>query len=71
MKYRPDGFVLEIKDNGVGFDVAQKQQAATSYSGVGLKSMFNRANLIGANISIKSEFGKGTIILIGLPLQQQ
>ncbi len=71
MKYKPDGFILEIKDNGVGFDVAQKQQAATSYSGVGLKSMFNRAKLIGADISINSEYGKGTIILIELPLQQE
>ena len=70
MKFEPDGFILEIKDNGVGFDLAQKQQAATSYSGVGLKSMFNRAKLIGADISINSESGKGTIILITLPLYQ-
>jgi signal transduction histidine kinase len=71
MKYEPDGFILEIKDNGVGFDVVQKQQAATSYSGVGLKSMFNRAKLIGANISINSEYEEGTIILVELPLQQE
>ncbi len=71
MRFEPDGFTLEIKDNGVGFDLAQKQQAATSYSGVGLKSMFNRAKLIGADISINSESGKGTIILITLPLYQE
>jgi signal transduction histidine kinase len=70
MKFEPEGFTLEIKDNGMGFDVAQKQQAATSYSGVGLKSMFNRAKLIGADISINSESGKGTIILITLPFYQ-
>ena len=68
MNYRTDIFTFEIKDNGVGFNLAQKQQSATSYSGVGLKSMFNRAKLIGADISINSETGKGTIILINLPL---
>ena len=71
MKFEPDTFILEIKDNGVGFDLAQKQHGATSYSGVGLKSMFNRAKLIGADISINSESGKGTIILITLPLYQE
>jgi two-component system, NarL family, sensor kinase len=70
LKYGEDAFTLEIKDNGIGFDLAKKQQSATSYSGVGLKSMFNRAKLIGANISIDSEYGKGTIILIELPLQK-
>jgi len=71
MRFESDGFTLEINDNGVGFDLAQKQQAATSYSGVGLKSMYNRAKLIGADISINSESGKGTIILITLPLYQE
>jgi len=71
LKYREDGFTLEMKDNGVGFNLAQKQQSATSYSGVGLKSMFNRAKLIGANISIDSGYGKGTLLLIELPLQKE
>jgi two-component system, NarL family, sensor kinase len=71
MNYKEDGFVMEIKDNGKGFDLEQKQQSATSYSGVGLKSMFNRAKLIGANMAINSEPGRGTVILIELPLQNE
>jgi two-component system, NarL family, sensor kinase len=71
LKYGEDAFTLEMNDNGIGFDLAKKQQSATSYSGVGLKSMFNRAKLIGANISIDSEYGKGTIILIELPLKKE
>ena len=70
LNYGDDAFTLEIRDNGIGFDLAKKQQSATSYSGVGLKSMFNRAKLIGANITIDSEYGKGTIILVDLPLQK-
>ncbi|TMI85727.1 MAG: sensor histidine kinase, partial [Bacteroidetes bacterium] len=71
LDYSEGAFILEMRDNGIGFDLAKKQQSATSYSGVGLKSMFNRAKLIGAHISINSEYGKGTIILIKLPLQNE
>jgi two-component system, NarL family, sensor kinase len=68
LQYLEDQFILEIKDNGIGFDVSQKQEFATSSSGVGLKNLFSRAKLIGADLSIKSEPGKGTVILIRLPL---
>ncbi len=64
-------FTMEIKDNGAGFNVAEKKQSATSYSGVGLKSMFNRAKLIGADLTMTSEPGQGTTILIELPLQKE
>lgn len=65
-----DTFALEVEDNGSGFNVAEKQQSVSSSRGVGLKSMFNRAQLIGASINISSEAGKGTRILIKLPLHQ-
>lgn len=71
LDYQEDIFSLEMKDNGVGFNIAEKKQSATSYSGVGLKSMYNRAKLIGADISMNSEPGKGTTILIELPLLQE
>ena len=67
--YADSIFTMEIKDDGIGFNVVDKQQSATSYSGVGLKSMFNRAKLIGADISMVSEPDEGTTILIELPLQ--
>jgi two-component system, NarL family, sensor kinase len=71
LQYLDNIFVLEIKDDGVGFDVAEKKQSATSGSGVGLRSLFNRASIIGADISINSEPGNGTSILIELPLQDE
>jgi signal transduction histidine kinase len=70
MQYRADGFLLEIRDDGVGFDVERQQRQATSYSGVGLKSMFNRAKLIGADLTIESGEGGGTLILISLPREK-
>ncbi|MEJ0103060.1 MAG: ATP-binding protein [Bacteroidota bacterium] len=56
-----DIFIMEIEDNGQGFNVEEKKQTA-SISGVGLKSMFNRAQLIGATMDMKSWPGKGTRI---------
>lgn len=67
MIYLEDTFVLEITDNGVGFNVAEKQNSSASGSGVGLKSMFNRAQIIGAEISIDSVPGVGTKAVIKVP----
>ena len=68
LKYLDDMFTLEIEDNGVGFNVEEKQRSASSVSGVGLKSIFNRAQLIGAGITINSKPNQGTVVLIKLPL---
>jgi len=60
-------FVISIQDNGVGFDVeANKKQ--TKETGIGLTNMFNRAKLIGGNINIESEIGKGTRVSLVLPI---
>jgi two-component system, NarL family, sensor kinase len=61
-------FVLTVEDNGVGFDLKQKKESSSSSSGLGLKSMQNRAKLIGADLSIKSEPGRGTIVTVEVPL---
>jgi two-component system, NarL family, sensor kinase len=70
VKFLDDIFVLEIKDNGVGFSVEDKKQSTSSGSGVGLRSLFNRAQIIGAQLTMESEPGKGTNVLIRLPLQE-
>lgn len=35
--------------------------------GVGLKSLFNRAKLVGAELALQSEIGKGTRVTIKIP----
>lgn len=52
-----------ILDNGRGFQV---QAAGTR--GAGLNNMAKRASMIGADLTVKSEPGKGTLISIVLPL---
>ena len=70
LNYSDDTFVLEMEDNGAGFNTVEKQNSASSSKGVGLKSMFNRAQLIGADIIINSEAGKGTRVTVSLPSPQ-
>jgi len=59
----PDGTILEIADDGVGFD---PDQAATARHH-GLTNMRVRANAIGGRLEILSDPGLGSRIRLGLP----
>jgi two-component system, NarL family, sensor kinase len=63
-----DNFMMKINDDGVGFDLGQKRESTSGSSGLGLKSMRNRAKLIGAELSIESEPGNGTRVIVNVPL---
>jgi two-component system NarL family sensor kinase len=70
LQYSDHEFVMQIADDGIGFDVQAKKNSALSTAGVGLKSIFNRAKLIGAVLDMQSEPGKGTTVTIRLPLPE-
>ena len=70
LNFQPELFVLEISDDGKGFDVSEKKRASAS-GGVGLKSLYDRAQIIGATLSIDSKPGSGTKSFIRLPLYQR
>jgi PAS domain S-box-containing protein len=53
--------VAEISDDGEGFEV----EAAT---GVGLSSMGERAAIVGGNLEIESEVGRGTTVRLRAPV---
>jgi two-component system, NarL family, sensor kinase len=63
MDYQPEQLTLTVSDNGKGFALEQLQAAQ---KGIGLKSMQNRAALIGAIFSITSPAVGGTTITIQL-----
>jgi two-component system NarL family sensor kinase len=65
IEYQAKQLLLTISDNGVGFDTNNTSPATT---GLGLKSMQNRAHLIGAHLTIQSQPHEGTKIKIELPL---
>ena len=64
MAYQSGLFKLIIRDDGIGFNKDNLQSAQT---GIGLKSMQNRAILIGAVFSIHSSENNGTSISIEIP----
>jgi signal transduction histidine kinase len=61
-------FCCSIEDDGVGFDV---KAVETDYKrrGLGLIGMQERLNAIGGTLSVDSELGRGTKILIRLPTE--
>jgi PAS domain S-box-containing protein len=58
---------LAIEDNGKGFDPVQKKNQV----GLGLDSMQERAYLIGADFSVHSQPGHGTVIEVMAPLSRR
>ncbi len=69
LRYQDDYFEMEMKDNGRGFNINDKLRNSTPGSGVGLRSLYNRASIIGARLKIESQPGIGTSVLIKLPSQ--
>lgn len=53
--------LFQVKDNGIGFDVSESNEILNS---LGLKTLKERAQIIGAQLSIDSTKGKGTTVQI-------
>ncbi|MDG1049259.1 MAG: PAS domain S-box protein [Planctomycetota bacterium] len=58
---------LSVHDDGIGFEISDGR--AESQSGLGLISMEERARLIGADLSIHSTPGEGTMVTLELMLE--
>ena len=58
---------IRIEDNGTGFDVQKQFYRANCRMGMGLSAMQLRCRMIGADLSINSEEGKGTRLAIRVP----
>lgn len=56
--------VLTIRDNGRGFD----PEKVADRHGLGLNGITERARILGGTLSIDSEIGKGTTILVNIPV---
>ncbi len=60
LHHRPQGVRLEISDDGSGFDLAAIRQRA----GLGLRGMEERARQLGAALTVASQPGQGTKIIV-------
>ena len=59
-----DEIVLEIRDDGVGFD----PESSIDRQGLGLASMKERARLVGGELRVESAKGKGTRVVVRVPV---
>lgn len=59
---------VEVKDNGVGFDVEATKASYDQRSSLGLINMDERAREIGGSASLDSKPGKGTSVRVQVPL---
>jgi signal transduction histidine kinase len=64
-KIDQDMIVFKITDDGVGFEVSGKKK------GIGLQNMLSRTNECEGVFDIKSKKGKGTIIMISVPIENK
>jgi len=62
--YKPGEVCFRIKDDGVGFDDRQILES----NSLGLKNITNRVRLLQGTIVFKSEPGKGTQIMLDIPI---
>jgi signal transduction histidine kinase len=59
----PDTLRIEIVDDGIGFTEPRR-------SGIGMRSMTERATEIGGSVSFRSEAGRGTRVSVRLPVNR-
>ena len=61
----------EIEDNGKGFDVAAVEAGYAQRSSLGLLNLHERAMLINGKTVIQSTPGKGTKVIVTIPLREK
>lgn len=66
LEYRPGILIVQIADNGKGFDMTQMKES----KGLGLHNMQIRAKLLGS-IDVTSAADKGTIITLNINMHEQ
>ena len=62
LQFRDDAVSVKLSDNGRGFNLEEAIDSRIRPSHIGLLSMKDRAEMIGAHLDIDSHLGKGTSI---------
>jgi signal transduction histidine kinase len=63
-------FEVIVRDDGIGFNVAEGLRRDISRKSFGLISMQERVAALGGTFTLRSQAGRGTRVLIRLPLRQ-
>ena len=70
VRLKPDGetALLEIEDNGVGFDVAEVQDNYEKRGSLGMVNLYERAEMVHGVLRFESTRGQGTRISVKIPM---
>ena len=63
LDYLQEELSIEITDDGRGFEVSKAQES----NSLGIRNIQNRANLLNAGLSLRSEAGQGTRLELRIP----
>jgi signal transduction histidine kinase len=63
--------MLEIEDDGVGFDTSELDSSYESRSSLGMINMKERTELVNGILRIESTIGKGTFVRAAIPLNNE
>jgi two-component system, NarL family, sensor histidine kinase DegS len=63
-----DRLTVTIKDNGVGFEMEHVMQDPEKWDHFGIRGILERAKLVGGEAKIESRKGRGTTIVVEVPL---
>ena len=69
IEFRDSRVRLSVKDNGNGFDVPQNAGDLAISGKLGLVGMHERTKLLGGSLTLESRQGKGTIVMVEVPVQ--
>ncbi|CAN5675468.1 PAS domain S-box protein [soil metagenome] len=64
-----ESVILIIEDNGAGFVVHKDAAPDNSRQKLGLVGMRERAHIVGGEVEIESELGKGTTVFVRVPIE--
>ena len=68
MRLDGDAVVIEVRDDGVGFDIRTAWQRASAGESLGLASMRERIALVGGRFDLESAPGQGTSVRARVPV---
>ncbi len=68
LKFDLEYAIVEISDDGLGFNLVEVLSDKVAKSSIGLLTMKERAEMLGGNLNINTAPGKGTRIIVRLPL---
>ncbi|MFQ5868397.1 MAG: GAF domain-containing protein [Candidatus Zixiibacteriota bacterium] len=61
---------LEVKDDGIGIDAEKVLKSTDTRRGFGVFNIRERASLLGGKLEIQSDKGKGTTLLVTIPVPE-